>query len=136
MLLPATSAAFGRHVERPLSFFAGIANNLLTTSEKIVALHMQLTQQMISECHTAHHQWMQAQDAGQWALAAADQIQPMSDRLRNYQQNMSDLIAGAHVELIRVTESQIRKATQGITSAVDGTVHAVAEETESVSQRQ
>jgi phasin family protein len=110
----APSHAIGTHCELQLSFLTDIANKMLGASEQIMQLNLQLTLDIIRQMSSANHQLMQAQNPAEFAAAAANQVHPIVEHWRRYQQSLPNVLASTQVDLSKATESHIPKATRSV----------------------
>ena len=136
MYSQSVSPALKQHMEAQLSFFTEMSRKMLDSSQKVMELHLNLAQELIEEINRSNHQLMQAKDASEFASLAAAQIQPSAEKLHNYQQHLSSLVAGTHMELTKTAESHIPEATRTAAAVADEMARNASEETEKASQRQ
>jgi phasin family protein len=140
MLSPFATSAFkdalGKHIELQLSFVNDIGNKMLNSSEQMMQLSLQLTHDVISQMSTASHELMQAQNPAEFASMLSNQVQPVAEHWRNYQQRLPNLLASTHVELTKVAELHVPKATRSAVAIADEIARAAAEEAERVSANQ
>jgi hypothetical protein len=62
--------------------------------------------------------------------AAASRAQPAADKLRAYQQHLSDIAASAQVELARVTERHVQETARTARGLADEVARVASEETD------
>ena len=67
---------------------------------------------------------------------AAGQLQPSGNKLRQYQQQLGNLVANANVEMNRTAENHLPEAGRTAVAFADELVRKTAEETEKATQRQ
>jgi hypothetical protein len=133
---PAFKDALGKHIELQLSFVNDIGNKMLSSSEQMMQLSLQLTRDVISQMTTANHQLMQAQTPAEFASMVSNQVQPIVEHWRNYQQRLPNLLASTQVELTKATELHVPKATRSVVDVADEITRAASEEAERVSANQ
>ena len=136
MLSQSVSPALKQHMEAQLSFFTELSRKMLDSTQKIMELHLNLAQELIEESNRSSHQLMQAKDASEFASLITSQIQPTTEKLRNFQQHLSSLVAGTHMELTKTAETHMPEATRTAAAVADEMARHASEETEKASQRQ
>jgi hypothetical protein len=85
---------------------------------------------------TANHELMQAQNPAEFASMLSNQVQPIVEHWRNYQQRLPNLLASTHVELTKTVELHVPKATRSAVAVADEITRAASEEAEKVSANQ
>lgn len=133
---PAFKDAIRKHAELQLSFANDIGNKMLNSSEQMMQLSLQLTHDVITQMSTANHQLMQAQNPAEFASMLSNQVQPIVEHWRNYQQRLPNLLASTHVELTKAAELHVPKATRSAVAVADEITRAASEEAERVSANQ
>ena len=136
MLSQSISPALKQHMEAQLSFLTEISRKMFDSTQKIVELNLQVTQEFIEDVGNSSHQLMEAKDASEFTSLAAAQVQPNTEKLRNYQQRLSTLFAGTHMELTKTAEAHIPEATRTAAAVADEIARKASEETEKVNERQ
>ncbi len=136
MLSQTISPVLKQHLEAQLSFFTDMSKKMFDSTQKIMELNLQLAHELMEEFTNSSRQLMQAKDATEFASLAANQFHPTTEKLRDYQQNLSSLIAGTHVELTKTAETHIPEATRTAAAVADEIASKATEETEKASQRQ
>ncbi|HAT29799.1 MAG TPA: hypothetical protein DCW29_02785 [Janthinobacterium sp.] len=136
MLTQAITPAIKSHMDAQLSFAHDLSRKMFDTAQKIGNLNLQLAQGLIEDITTTTHQLLSSSDAGEFASILSTQMQPCAERLRAYQQHLSNLLANANVELTKTAESHIPEASRTASAVADELVRAASEETEKATQRQ
>lgn len=136
MLPQSISPALIQHMEAQLSFLTEISRKMFDSTQKIVELNLQAAQEFIEDVSNSGHQLMQAKDASEFTTLAASQVQPNSEKLRNYQQRLSNLVAGTQMELTKTAETHMPEATRTAAAVADEIARKASEETEKASQQQ
>jgi hypothetical protein len=135
-LNPAFKAALEKHTELQLAFLNDIGNKMLTASEQMMQLNLQLMHAVILQMHDANHQLMQAQNPAEFASAMANQVHPIVEHWRSYQQCLPNVLASTHVELTKATESHVPQATRSVVAVAEELTRAASEEAERISASQ
>ncbi|MGK5052538.1 phasin family protein [Janthinobacterium sp. RB2P8] len=130
------SPALKSHLETQCNFATELSRKLFDTAQQLGELHLQLAQDLLQEWNSASQQLLCARDAGEFMSLAAAQLQPGSNKLRQYQQQLGNLVANAHVEMNRTAENHLPEASRTAVAFADEVVRKTAEETEKATQRQ
>lgn len=136
MLTQSITPAVKSYMEVQVSFFTDLTKKLFSTAQKIGELNLQLVQDLIEEMTTVNRQWMSVQNPTEFASFTATQLSPITEKLRNYQQRLSNLLVNANVELTKTAESHMPEASRTAAAVADELVRAASEETEKATQRQ
>ncbi|MEG2029149.1 MAG: phasin family protein [Janthinobacterium sp.] len=136
MFTNSISPALKSHLEAQLNFITELSRKMFDTAQKVSELNMRLAQDMLQEISNANNQLLTARDTGELLSLAAAQMQPGADKLRQYQQQLSHLVANANVEMNRTAETHIPEASRTAAAFADEVVRKTAEETEKATQRQ
>ena len=136
MFTNSISPALKSHLETQLNFASELSRKMVDTAQQMSELHLRLVQDLFQEWSRASQQLLCARDAGEFMSLAAAQLQPGSDKLRQYQQQLGNLVAHANVEMNRTAETHIPEASRTAVAFADEVVRKTAEETEKATQRQ
>ncbi|WFR81565.1 phasin family protein [Janthinobacterium rivuli] len=129
------SPALKSHLEAQLNFATDLSRKMFDTAQKMSELHVRLAQDLFQEWSDTNQQLLCARDTGEF-LSTAAQLQPGGVRLRQYQQQLGNLVANANVEMNRTAETHIPEASRTAVAFADEVVRKTAEETEKATQRQ
>jgi phasin family protein len=135
-LPPAFKAALGQHAELQLSFCTEIGNKMLAASQQMMQLNLQLMHAVIAQMDSANHQLMQAQNPAEFASAMVNQVHPIVEHWRSYQQCLPNVLASTQVELTKAAESHVPQVTRSAVAIADELTRVAAEETEKISANQ
>lgn len=124
------------HMDVQLSFFTDLSKKMFDTAQKVSELNLQLAQELVADMTACNQQLMSAKDPTEFASVVGTQIQPVAEKLRNYQQRLSNLIANANAELTRTAETHMPEASRTAAAVADELVRTATEETEKATQRQ
>lgn len=128
--------AVKNHMDVQLSFFTDLSKKMFDTAQKVSELNLQLAQELVADITACNQQLMSAKDPSEFASVASTQIQPVTEKLRNYQQQLSNLIANANAELTKTAETHMPEASRTAAAVADELVRTATEETEKATQRQ
>ena len=135
-LPPSPIPALKSHLEAQCNFATELSRKLFDTVQQLSELHLRLAQDLLQEWSSASQQLLCARDTGEFMSLAAAQLQPGSDKLRQYQQQLGNLVANANVEMNRTAENHLPEAGRTAVAFADELVRKTAEETEKATQRQ
>jgi phasin family protein len=136
MFTQAITPAIRSHMEVQLAFLTDLFRKAFDTAQKVTELNMRLAQELIEEMTSANHHLLATRDATEFASVATTQIHPSIEKLRNYQQRLSNVLANANVEMTRTAESHLPEASRTAAAVADEIVRAASAETDKASQRQ
>lgn len=130
------SPALKSHLETQCNFATELSRKLFDTAQQLGELHLRLAQDLLQEWNSASQQLLCARDTGEFMSLAAAQLQPSSNKLQQYQQQLGNLVANANVEMNRTAETHLPEASRTAAAFADEVVRKTAEETEKAAQRQ
>ncbi|MCM2569170.1 phasin family protein [Janthinobacterium kumbetense] len=133
---PSFSPALKSHLEAQCNFATELSRKLVDTAQQLSELHLRLAQDLLQEWSSASQQLLCARDTGEFMSLAAAQLQPSSNKLQQYQQQLGNLVANANVEMNRTAENHLPEARRTAVAFADEVVRKTAEETEKATQRQ
>jgi phasin family protein len=136
MLTQAFTPAVKSHMDVQMALFTDLSRKMLDTVQRISELNLQLSQELIEDMTNCNQQLMSAKDPAEFASVASTQIHPVTEKLRNYQQRLSNVIASANVEMTRTAESHMPEASRTAAAVADELVRTASEEAEKATQRQ
>jgi phasin family protein len=133
---PSFSPALKSHLEAQCNFATELSRKMFDTAQQLSELHLRLAQDLLQEWSSASQQLLCARDTGEFLSLAAAQLQPGSNKLRQYQQQLGNLVASANVEMNRTAENHLPETSRTAMAFADEVVRKTAEETEKATQRQ
>ena len=136
MFTQAITPAIKNHLEVQLAFFTDLSKKAFDTVQRFSELNLQLAQELLEDATNTNHQLMQAKNITEFASAATTQAHPTTEKLRNYQQRVTNLVANANAELTKTAESHMPEASRTAAAVADEVVKRASEETEKATQRQ
>ncbi|MFZ4876678.1 phasin family protein [Janthinobacterium sp. Mn2066] len=129
------SPALKSHLQAQLDFAADLSRKLVDTAQQVSELNLRAVQEMLEEFNQTHQQMLAARDPSEFFSLALNQMQP-AGKLQRYQQQLSHLVANAHVEMNRTAETHLPETSRTAAAFADEVVRKTAEETEKATQRQ
>lgn len=124
------------HLRAQFSTFTDMSQRLFDTAQKINELNIQVARNAVEDSITTTQQVLSAQNPMEAISIAAGQVQPATERLRAYQQQLTNLAAGAQVDLARTAESRVPETTRTATAVADEVARTASEETQKATERQ
>jgi len=118
------------HMDAQVAYLNALSQTMSRSFQQMFQLNMQLGQTLLEEA-TGTAQRMLASGRPTDALsAAASGAQPASDKLRAYQQQLSQLAATTQVDLNRVTEQHAQETSRTARALAEDVTRAASEETD------
>ena len=136
MFTNSISPALQAHLDARLNFVTELSRKMFDTALRVNELNTRLAQELLEEAASANQRILTARGGSEAMSAVASQVQPGTDRLRQYQQKLSHLMADANVEMNRTAETHLPEASRTAVAFADELVRKTAEETEKATQRQ
>jgi Phasin protein len=129
MFTTSISPALKSHLQAQLDFAADLSRKIVDTAQQVSELNLRAAQEMFDEFNKTSEQMLAARDPGEYFSLTLSQLQ-------RYQQQLSHLVAYAHVEMNRTAETHIPETSRTAAAFADEVVRKTAEETEKATQRQ
>ncbi len=136
MFTQSITPAMRSHMEVQLAFLTDLSRKMFDAVQKISELNMQIAQQLMVEITHTNQQLLTAKSPSEFAAMAATQIQPATEKLRQYQHQLSNVMASANVEMTKTAENHMPEASRTAAAVADELVRTASEQTEKASQRQ
>lgn len=136
MFTNSISPALQAHLDARLNFVTELSRKMFDTALRVNELNTRLAQELLEEAASANQRILTARGGSEAMSAVASQVQPGTDKLRQYQQKLSHLMADANVEMNRTAETHLPEASRTAVAFADELVRKTAEETEKATQRQ
>jgi phasin family protein len=118
------------HLDAQTAFLNDLSKSMTRTFQDIFQLNMQLGQTLLEETAHISQRLMTTERPNDALTAAASRAQPAADKLRAYQQHLSDIAASAQVELTRVTERHVQETSRTARGLADEVARVASEETD------
>lgn len=124
------------HMEAQFSFAAEMSKQLFGAVQRINELNIQIAQSALQDTLSNTREVITSQDPFDAMSVAAGQAQPTAERMRNYQQQLTDIAARTQVDLAKTAESHIPEASRTASAMADEVARRTEEETQKATQRQ
>lgn len=121
--------ALRSHIDAQMAFFNELSETMSRSFRKVLQLNMKLGQTMFAEAASTGQQMLTATERPTDALSlGVSGAQPTADKLRAYQQELSQLVASTQVDLSRVSERHVQETSRTARALADDLTRATAEE--------
>ncbi|WP_267875407.1 TIGR01841 family phasin [Massilia sp. ZL223] len=117
--------ALRSHIDAQSAFYNELSQTISDSLQQVFQMNMQLGQTLFEESASTVRRMLATGSPTDALSAAASRAQPAADKLRSYQQQLSQLAASTQVDLTRVTEQHVQETSR--------TAHALADEVTRVS---
>jgi len=124
------------HLETQFNFATEMSKQFFNAAQRFNELNIQIAQSAMQDTLSSTREVFAAQDPYDALSAAASQVQPVTERLRSYQQNLSDIAARTQADLARTAESHVPEASRTAAAMADEVARNAAEQTQKATQRQ
>jgi phasin family protein len=136
MFTQSITPAVKSHMDVQLAFATDFSKKLFDTAQRVSQLNLNLAQELFQEMSTTNHNLVAAKDFAEFASVATTQVHPAAEKLRHYQQQLTNLVANTNAELTRTAEAHMPEASRTAAAVADELVRKASEETEKATQRQ
>ena len=118
------------HMDAQVAYLNALSQTMSHSFQQMFQLNMQLGQTLIEEATGAAQRMLASERPTDALSAAASRAQPASDKLRAYQQQLSQLAATTQVDLNSVTEQHAQETSRTARALAEDVTRAAAEETD------
>lgn len=123
------SPAMRSHLESQVSFMTELTRQTYDSVRKLSELNLHLAQQLIHDSVNTSRQLLACTDPLQMSAAAMGQLQPLSEHLRSYTQQLMGVLAGVQTDLTRTAETFLPLTTRTASAAAEDIARRSAEAT-------
>ncbi len=124
------------HMEAQCSLLNDMSQRIFETAQKINELNIQVAKTVMEESLTSMQQVMVAKDPYEALSIAAAQAQPTAEKIRAYQQHLTNIAARTQVDLAKTAESHVPNTSRTAAAFADEVARRATEETEKATLRQ
>jgi phasin family protein len=117
------------HIDAQVAFFNDLSQAMSRSVQQMFQLNMQLSQSMFEEAATVSQRLLTTERPTEALSGVASRAQPATEKLRAYQQHLSQLAASTQVDLTKVTERHIPETSRSARTLADEVTRVTAEET-------
>lgn len=122
--------ALRSHLDAQLAFFNELSQAMTRSFQHACQLNLQLGQTLLEEATHVSQRMMTMERPTEAMSTAASRAQPATEKLRAYQQRMSQLAADTQVDLTRVTEQHVQDTSRTARALADEVTRVAGEETD------
>lgn len=124
------------HLESQFAFASEMSKQLFNAAQRINELNIQIAQASMQETLANTREVFSTQDPYDALSVAASQVPPTAERIRAYQQQLTDIAARTQVELAKTAETHVPETSRTASAVADEVARRAAEETQKATQRQ
>ncbi|MFN3792536.1 phasin family protein [Massilia sp.] len=124
------------HIEAQTAFMNELSQTISRSLQQVFQLNMQLGQTLLEETTSTAQRMLATERPTDALSAAASRAQPATDKLRSYQQQLSQLAASTQVDLTRVAEQHGQETSRTARALADEVTRVSVEETDKSLRRQ
>lgn len=128
--------ALKSHLNAQFSFMSDLSRKMFDGVQRIGQLNVQVAQTMMEEAISSAHQLIESNTTTEYLSIAAAQVQPVAEKVRAYQQHLSNISAGVQAELSKTAEQHVPETSRTAAAVAEEVVRRNAEESDKVTQRQ
>lgn len=118
------------HIDAQTAFLNELSQTMSRSLQQAFQLNMQLGQTLLEETTSTVQRMLTTERPTDALSAAAARAQPATDKLRSYQQQLSQLAATTQVDLTRVTEQHVQETSRTARALADEVTRVSVEETD------
>lgn len=120
--------AMRSHIDAQSAFLNELSQTMLRSFQQVFQLNMQFGQTLLEEATGFVQRMLSADRPADAMSAAASRAQPATDRLRGYQQQLSQLATTTRVDLTRASEQHVQATSRTARALASDVTRASAEE--------
>ena len=124
------SPAVRSHIDAQTAFLNEMSQTVSRSLQQVFQLNLQLGQTLLEESSSTASRMLATERPFDALSAAASGAQPATDRLRSYQQQLSQLAAATQVDLTRVAERHSQETSRTARVLSDEVTRISTEETD------
>ncbi|MES2757060.1 MAG: phasin family protein [Pseudomonadota bacterium] len=119
--------ALRSHLESQVDFMTEFTQKAYDTLRQLSDINLKLARQSIEGTLYSSRELLACTNPAQFVQTAMKQVQPANERIRTYQQQLLNVLAGAQAEFTHTAEARIPEASRSASAAADEMVrHAAA----------
>ena len=118
------------HIEAQTAFLNELSQTISRSLQQVFQLNMQLGQTLLEETTSTAQRMLATERPTDALSAAASRAQPATDKLRSYQQQLSQLAATTQVDLTRASEHHVQETSRTARVLADEVTRVSAEATD------
>lgn len=118
------------HIDAQTAFLNEVSHTISRSWQQVFQLNMRLGQTLLEETTSTAQRMLTAEQPTDALSAAAIRAQPATDKLRSYQQQLSEIAATTQVDLTRITEQHGQETSRTARALADEVTRVSVEETD------
>jgi phasin family protein len=124
------------YINAQCALLSEISKRAFQSAQKINELNIQVSTSVMEDTLKNVQQVFVAQDPYEAASILASQAQPVAEKLRDYQQKLTNIAANTQVELVKTAESHAPNASRTAAAVADEVARTAQEQTNQAVARQ
>lgn len=116
------------HIDAQAAFLNELSQTISRSFQQVFQLNMQLGQTLLEEATGTAQRMLTADGPTDALSAAASRAQPATDKLRSYEQQLSQLAATTQVDLTRASEQHVQETSRTARALASEVTRVSAEE--------
>ncbi|SNS79760.1 phasin family protein [Noviherbaspirillum humi] len=124
------------HMEAQFNLLSEMSKQLFGSMQRLNELNIQVVQTILQESFESTREVISAQDPYEALSIAAAQAQPAAEKLRAYQQHLTDIAARTQVDLSKAAERHVPETSRTAAAVVDEVARIGSEAAQQATQRQ
>lgn len=124
------------HLESQFTFMSELSKQLFTSVQRINDLNISIAQSVLQDTLNSTREVASAQNPYEAISIAAGQVQPAAERLRAYQQQLTNIAANTQVDMAKTAEVHVPATSRTATALADEVARRANEEAQKATQRQ
>ena len=125
-----TTPALRAFFDHQISFATELMRHSCESVRKLSGLHFQLMQLLMEDSFNTGRQLLACTDALQLPAASLSQLEPITEHLHNYQEQLMKVMAGVQVDLARTAGQLMPEAGRSASAAAEELARRTAEATQ------
>lgn len=124
------------HMQSQFNLMSEMSRQLFGSMQRINDLNIQVAQSFLQESLDNTREVITSNDPYEALSIAAGQVQPVAEKIRAYQQHLTDIAARTQVELSRTAERCVPETSRTAAAVADEVARMASEATQQATQRQ
>lgn len=133
---PPITPAINDYMNAQYQLLADMSQRAFQSVQQINELNIQVAKSVMEDSLKSVQQVIVAQDPYEAASIAAAQAQPAAEKLRDYQQELTNIAAKTQVELAKAAETHVPNASRTAAAMADEVARTAREQTDQAVARQ
>jgi len=127
--------AMRSHLESQIGFMTELTRHTYDSVRKLSEINLRLAQQLIEDGVDTGRKLLSCSDPVQMSAMAMGQLQPLTQHLRNYQQQLMSILSGAQADLTRTAQAHLPDTSRSASAAAEELARRSAELTQAFTRQ-